>query len=141
MAASLAPEGKVQPLLGPKGQKLAFVLRWLFEHSVGGSSVNVSATTLYDLDEAFVYDFAAAFPGRLPDPNCERARARVSRVLAQGAADGYLNRGRLSNSDRYHPRNEPTWLYAYSLYDDDLTAFRKGKLTPEGRARQSWGDT
>ncbi|MGE8128923.1 hypothetical protein ACQKQD_18280 [Methylobacterium sp. NPDC080182] len=138
MAASLDP--KVEAPLGPKGQRLAFVLRWLFEHSVGGCGISVSATTLYDQDEAFVYDFAKAFPGRTHDPNCERARARVSRVLAQGAADGYLNRGRLSNPDRYHPRNEPTWLYAYSLYEDDLEAFRKGKLTPERRARQSWGD-
>lgn len=139
MVASPAPIEEAP--LGPKGQRLAFILRWMFLRSAGGSSVMVSATTLYDLDEAFVHDFARAFPGRLPDPNCERARSRVSRILAQSAADGYLHRGRLSNHDRYHPRNEPTWLYAYSLYSEDLAAFRAGKKTPESEARRSFGDT
>ena len=124
-----------------KQERAAWVFRYLADASIGSSPASVAATTIYDNDAEFVWAYGDAFPttpGTQRDADYERARQRVSRLLSELARDGWLHRGRLGNFERYHPRNEPTWLYQYSHHPDYLAKIKSGRWTPESMA-QSWG--
>ena len=127
--------------------KAAFVFRYFLDRTsskdINGNyrSVSLEGTTTYDDGLDFVVEFGDAFPGRTEDPNHLRASARLRRLLKQLWADGWLDRGRLSNHDQYHPREEPNWQMVYRLKPWLINDLAYGRLTPEQAAERWAGPT
>ncbi|QGZ14207.1 hypothetical protein PP940_gp151 [Rhizobium phage RL2RES] len=100
-------------------------------HGSGYSTPHYSGCTTYDNDLDFVVAFQEEFPPRKPDPNHVRSSINLRRVLKDLFDDGYLDRFRLGNHDRYHPHDEPTSQFVYKLCQWVLKDCKRDGKTPK----------
>lgn len=120
----------------------AFVFRYIAERSFGQDehgnyrSTGLEATTTYDAGFDFVCAFQETFPGKIADPNSDKASARLRRLLKRLHDDDWLDRWRCSNHDQYHPMNEPNWQFVYKLPQWLINDIKTGRTTPEAAATE-----
>ncbi len=92
-------------------RKAAFIFSYLRDG-------HCEITTSWDDGAEFVTAFLLAFPdrtGNTDDAALARAAKRLYVVCKQLAADGWLDRWVLSNSDLSDPWHDPRWQYVYAL--------------------------
>lgn len=96
-----------------------------------------STSTYYDDGEEFVSEFLRVSPGRTPDSDWSKARARLNKRLKIMTDDGWMERFRQANQIEYH--GEAKWQFVYRPRQFLLRDWRENGGSPTRSAKQYLG--